>query len=99
MGGVVSKGVKLLQFFLSQDAQSYVYEVGVDRHNDVVCNCPVWSSKGSCKHSKFVISNMEDDDYLAELVDDPTDEDLMASEESEESYRMFIIKYGKIEAI
>lgn len=95
----MSKGVKLLQFFLSLDNQSFIYEVGIDRNDDVVCTCPMWKAKGSCKHAIFVIQNMEDGDYLAELVGDPTDADLMASEESEESYRLFIIKYGKIEAI
>lgn len=98
-GGVVSKGVKLLQFFLSTDPSSFVYEVGIDRFDDVVCTCPLWKSKGSCKHSTFVIKNMEDGDYLAELVGDPTDDELLDAETSEEKYRMFIIKYGKIEAI
>ena len=97
--GTVSKGVKLLQFFLAQDPQAFVYEVGIDKHEDVVCTCPVWSSKGSCKHSKFVIENMEDGDYLAELVGDPTDQELIEAETSDDKYRSFIIKYGKIEAL
>lgn len=97
---IMPKDVMLLQFFLSQEPNTFIHEVGIDKNGDVVCSCSIWSSKGSCKHSVFVISNMEEDgDYLAELLGDFTDEELAESMTSEENYRKFIVKYGKIEAI
>lgn len=99
MGEIVRDGVKVVQFFLSTDPHSYIYEVGFDRVGDIACTCQVWSSKGSCKHTQFVIERMEDDDYLSELVGEPTAEEIKEAAVSERAARNFIIKYGKIEAI
>ena len=99
MGETVRDGVKVVQFFLSTDSHSYIYEVGFDRVGDIACTCPVWGSKGSCKHTQFVIERMEDDDYLSELVGEPTADEIRAAAASDTAARKFIIKYGKIEAI
>jgi len=89
----------ITQLFLSETG---IHEVYIhNKNHKVKCDCNGFITRGVCKHSKFVmtrlnnnggvypveISNKADPIYVAEAANDPT------------AFREMLLKYGKIEAI
>jgi hypothetical protein len=95
--------VKLVQVFLNdtQVPGPSIFEVSITDEGRVVCNCPVFKTRSSCKHSKVVVSRMELNNgvYVPELSPDVTDEDIAKAHLSNKNSREFIIKFGIPEVI
>lgn len=91
--------VKLVQIFLSHGSSLGVYEVGITKSKSFVCTCPGFTAKNSCKHVNFVKSRVKTNEgvYPLEISTRCTDSDANKALESPESFREFIIKFGKIE--
>jgi len=93
--------MRLVQLFLSpsQTAGPGIYEVTSDPKGNLYCTCPGFIGRNSCKHSKFVGSRIDDNDghYPLEISSRATDEDTAKAKASNEAFREFVIKFGKIE--
>jgi hypothetical protein len=92
---------RLVQVFLSQ-AQTPgpgIFEVSVDEDGILSCTCALYVSRGLCKHTKFVTARIDDNNgnYPLEILRKATEEEAELAKASNEAYRSFIIKYGKIE--
>ena len=101
MEGKMDQETKLIQVFLSKDAASVpnIFEVSTNKGGDLVCSCPGFHGRGSCKHTKFVQDRIDGNDghYPLEISKRATQEDADKARDSSEAFREFIIKFGKIE--
>jgi hypothetical protein len=92
---------RLVQVFLSQSDTPgpNIYEVTADENGILYCTCPGFMGRKSCKHSKFVQARIENNkgNYPLEISSRATEEDAIKARASSESFREFIIKFGKIE--
>lgn len=98
MEGTV-EDTKLVQIFLSHGSALGIYEVSITKDKVFVCTCPGYTAKHSCKHINFVKSRVKNNEgvYPLEISTRCTDFDADKAMESPESFREFIIKFGKIE--
>jgi uncharacterized Zn finger protein len=89
---------KLVQIFLSPTSPG-VYEVSVDKGKNYHCTCPGYRGRGICKHTKFVDARVKQNNgtYPLEISTRVTQEDADKAQESNESFREFLLKFGKIE--
>lgn len=92
---------RTIQFFLSP-ANSQgpgIYEVMAYKNKDFVCDCPGFVSRNRCKHINFVKNRIEDNEgtYPLEISTRVSREEAETARESQEAFRKFLMKYGKIE--
>jgi hypothetical protein len=103
MEETLSTEVKLVQVFLNdtQVPGPSIFEVSITDEGRVVCNCPGFKSRHSCKHSKVIVGRMEINNgvYVPELLPSVTDEDITKAHLSNKNSREFIIKFGIPEVI
>lgn len=93
--------LRLVQVFLSQ-AQTpgpSIFEVSTDEHGDLFCTCSGFKGRTTCKHTKFVQARIDSNNgtYPLEISSRATEEEANVAKTSDEKFREFIIKYGKIE--
>ena len=92
---------RLLQVFLSktQVPGPSIYEVSVDDEGSLFCTCPKFEERPFCKHTKFVLTRIEDNNghYPLEILNKATEIEADLAKTSKDAYRSFIIRYGKIE--
>jgi hypothetical protein len=95
--------LKLIQVFLTQGSVPgpSVYEVSQTNDNTLVCTCPGYRGRGSCKHVKFVRARIEENDgvYPLEITYKATLEDATKAKQSNKDFRDFVLKFGKIEVV
>ena len=93
--------MKPLQFFLTEGEfpGPSIFEVFQTEDKKIICTCPTFKGRSSCKHVKFVKLRMDTDGgiYRLEYVGNPTYEEKEKSRRSFQDRKEFIIKYGKIE--
>jgi hypothetical protein len=98
---VEDEKLRLVQVFLSQNKTPGpgVYEVSVDDDTKLYCNCPGFSSRGICKHTRFVKSRIENNNgtYPLEISSKATQDDADNARHSNQAFREFVIKFGRIE--
>lgn len=93
---------RLIQVFLSQGLTPgpSIFEVTSDlSNNELSCTCPGFRGRNTCKHVKFVQARIDSNNgsYPLEISSRATKEEAQAARESDESFREFILRYGKIE--
>lgn len=97
----VSEPKRLVQVFLSQTQHPGpgIYEVSSDEEGDLYCTCPGYKGRSTCKHTKFVQARVESNNgnYPLEISSRATKEDADRAKKSNEEFREFVIKFGKIE--
>lgn len=98
----VSEDFRVIQFFLSPSNSPGpgIYEVSTNKpHTKLKCTCPGYSGRSTCKHTKFVRARIEQNDgvYPLEISTRATKEAAKEASGSNESFREFLLKYGKIE--
>jgi len=89
---------RTVQFFLSPRG---VFEVEIDLGSDEVrCTCPGFESRTVCKHTRTVVSRAKRNNgvYPLKVSSRASQKESDAAQESNESFRDFVIKYGYIEA-
>jgi hypothetical protein len=90
---------RTVQVFLSPTG---VFEVQL-RPNDThaKCNCPSYKIRNNCKHTKFVIERMDENDgHYAILVPEDVPEELAdTANDSAENFRNFVLKYARVEVL
>jgi hypothetical protein len=78
-----------------------VYEVSQTDDNSLVCTCPGFRGRNSCKHVKFVRARIETNDgvYPLEITYKATLDDANKARQSNKDFRDFVLKFGKIEVV
>jgi hypothetical protein len=99
----VNEDLKLIQVFLTQGnvPGPSVYEVSQDSNNKLVCTCPGFRGRMTCKHVKFVYARIESNNgtYPLEITYRATSEDAEKAQTSNKEFREFVLKFGKIEVV
>lgn len=97
----VNNNQRLVQVFLSQSQTPGpgVFEVSTNDNGVLSCTCPGFKGRSSCKHTKLVQTRIDTNNgsYPLEILREATLEEANKAKESNEGYRNFIIRYGKIE--
>lgn len=93
---------RLVQVFLSQSTTPgpSIFEVSSDLTNEnLYCTCPGYKARDTCKHIKFVKTRIDENNgsYPLEISDKATKAEADFAKASDDNFREFIIKYGKIE--
>jgi hypothetical protein len=93
---------RLVQVFLSQSQTPgpSIFEVSSDIENsNLYCTCPGFKGRSTCKHVMFVKARIDSNNgsYPLEISNRATKEEADLAKASEDNFREFIIKYGKIE--
>lgn len=99
-GSSMSSSWRTVQQFISEQAIG-VFDVDVNTETkETRCNCPVWTKKGSCKHTQFVNFRIKHTGHYSILVPNEVPEE-MAEEANEDpaKFREFVVKYAKIEVL
>jgi hypothetical protein len=79
-----------------------IFEVDVDiESQDIRCSCPGFETRKICKHTRFVIKKVTENDgtYPLKISSRATASETKSAQESYESFRDFAVKYGKIEIL
>ena len=101
MKGNKVTGNRLVQVFLSQSQTPGpgIYEVTTDNSGNLYCTCPGFKGRSTCKHSRFVDTRIKKNNgnYPLEISDRATQEDADKAKVSDDAFREFVIKFGKIE--
>ena len=97
----VNNNLRLVQVFLSQSQTPGpgIFEVSANSEGSLFCTCPGFNGRKSCKHTKLVGARIEQNhgSYPLEILNKATPEEAEKAKKSNEEYRNFIIRYGKIE--
>jgi len=92
---------KLLQVFLSpKDSPTPVIsEVYLGPKEKLICTCPGYRGRSSCKHIIFVKKRIEDHDgnYPLAVAKGAPKTEVEKAMTSPENFRKFVVAYGKIE--
>jgi hypothetical protein len=95
--------LKLMQVFLTQGNTPgpSVYEVSENQKNRLVCTCPGFRGRSTCKHVKFVQARVDNNGgvYPLEVTQRATIEDADKARQSNTDFREFVLKFGKIEVV
>lgn len=92
--------LKLVQVFLSQSSSiPAVFEVSARKDHSLHCTCPGYSSKNTCKHTRFVKARIDHNDgiYPMEISNKASHAEMQKAQESNKDFREFILKFGKVE--
>jgi hypothetical protein len=91
---------RLVQVFVGFEGVS---EVSVASHDTrkVSCTCPTFATSAKCSHSKFVRVRMAENEgnYVVQIPEDVPDEDAIEAMLSTDTWREFVKKHAKVEAI
>lgn len=101
-GNDMSVTRRLVQVFLSpaQTPGPGIFEVSTDTDSgDLNCTCPGFKGRSICKHTKFVQARLDSNGgtYPLEISSRATKEDAAKAKQSNESFREFVIRFGRIE--
>lgn len=93
---------RLIQVFITHKSNNPgpgIFEVSTDPDRNLSCNCPGFIVKSNCKHVALVESRISANDgkYPFDFSNKVTNVDIKKAMKTEESFREFIIKYGKVE--
>lgn len=89
------------QIFISAQAAG-VFEVEIDQSTSSIrCNCPVWKSRQSCKHTRFVGDRLKANRgrYAIVVPENIPEEEIVNVGDDPNKFRAFILKYGKVEVL
>jgi hypothetical protein len=99
----VSEELRLIQVFLTQQQTPgpSIFEVSTDKDDNLYCTCAGFRGRSFCKHVKFVKARIETNGgtYPLEISTKASREDAEKAQESNSTFRNFVIKYGKIEVL
>ena len=89
----------ITQIFLSDTG---VHEVHVNNLNHRLrCNCPGFSTRAACKHTRFVQTKMNQNGgiYPVEISNRIDKEESLLASEDPVAFRELLVNFGKIEAL
>lgn len=101
MRGRTVSEARLVQVFLSpgQTPGPGIFEVSANEEGVLFCTCPGYKGRKTCKHTKFVQARIDSNggNYPLEISSRATQEAAQKAKHSNEEFREFVIKYGRIE--
>lgn len=91
---------RTVQLFLDENGVHEV-QLDLDNSNRAKCTCQSFKTIAKCKHVSFVKKKVKDNGgmysiYIPEDIDDEIAFDMMSDAES---FRTFVLEYGKVEVI
>jgi hypothetical protein len=91
---------RTVQFFLGDNGVAEVL-VDAENHNKVMCTCKLFEKSQKCPHSIKVRMRMRSNDghYKIQIPDGIPDETVIEAMKTAESFRDFILHYGKVEIL
>jgi len=101
MKGYAVSDTRLVQVFLSpsQTPGPGIFEVSADDAGGIYCTCPGYKGRKTCKHTRFVQARIDSNNgtYPLEISSRATKEDATRAKESNDKFRDFVIRFGRIE--
>jgi len=96
------KDKRLLQVFLTNQSDNPgpgIFEVSSDSDKKLICTCPGFASKTSCKHTALIESRIQKNNgvYQFDFSVKVTKEELATAMQTEHAFRELVLKYGKVE--
>lgn len=96
------KEYRLIQVFLSQRSGTPgpgIFEVSGTDDQHFKCTCPGYEVRSHCRHIRHVQQKIADNGgtYPLELSTKATNEEAQKAMTSNDEFRKFILKYGRIE--
>jgi hypothetical protein len=93
---------RLLQIFLTYTPGKLgpgIFEVNSDKEKNLICNCPGFQSKNSCKHTALIESRIAKNNgvYQFDFSKKITAQELRDAMKTEKAFRELVIMYGKVE--
>jgi len=93
---------RLLQIFLSYQSDypgPSIFEVSSDQNKNLLCSCPGFKVKKTCKHVALIESRISKNNgvYQFEFSERITNDELRRAMKDEKSFRELVIRFGKIE--
>ena len=93
---------RLLQIFISHQSNNPgpgIFEVNTSSNQELSCTCPGFAAKSNCKHVALVESRIEagNGKYPFNFSTKVTTSEIASAMMSEQTFRDFVIKYGKVE--
>jgi hypothetical protein len=93
---------RLLQIFLTYTPGKLgpgIFEVNSDKEKNLICNCPGFQSKNSCKHTALIESRIAKNNgvYQFDFSKKITAQELRDAMKTEKDFRELVIMYGKVE--
>jgi hypothetical protein len=94
-------GTRLIQIFLSTSPTAAIFEVNAKEDKTLVCNCPGFASRSTCKHVKLVSNRISVNNgvYPFNWLIEVSEQDIKFAMDSEVVFRDFIIQSTKVEVI
>lgn len=99
---IVDENVRLVQLFLSNGSAAGVCEVSVNKKTkSLLCTCPGYEGRGTCKHVRFVKSRVDENGgtYPLELSTSVSEDEILEAHKSSNTFREFVIRHGVIEVL
>lgn len=88
--------MKTVQFFVGSTG---VEEVKLNSDKKFVCTCDGFKQRRKCKHVTWVEMQFEKDTFSMQIDKSTPDYEIKKAKESDEAFRNFLIRYGKIEVV
>ena len=93
---------RLLQVFLTNQSDNPgpgIFEVSSDSNKNLLCTCPGFASKSSCKHTALIESRIQKNNgvYQFDFSTKVSKEELATAMLTEQDFRNLVLKYGKVE--
>ena len=88
--------MKTIQFFIGSTG---VEEVKITSNNKFVCTCDGFINRKKCKHITWIELQFEKDTFPMQIDKATPDEAIKKARESNEAFREFLLRYGKIEVV
>lgn len=92
---------RLIQVFLSSSPTAAIFEVNTGNDKELICNCPGFASRSSCKHVRLVTSRIDANKgiYPFNWLTEVSEEDIRIAMATEQKFRDFIITRTKVEVL
>lgn len=91
---------RTVQLFLSNEGVSEV-EIDHENHVKLRCNCVEFNKVARCKHVRYVKEAMKQNDghYAIEIPEAIDDAEALVAMLNAETFRNFVVKYGKVKVL
>ena len=92
---------RTIQFFIFHFGVCEV-QIDVDDSDNIRCDCPLWSSRRGCHHSKWVRTkmNMNSGHYPLQLSSKKiNEEEIQRAIKSQQKFRKFVLQNTRIEVL
>lgn len=97
---MTEKRWRTIQFFLMPKGDG-VCEVQSDPEGNFRCDCQVFLSKKTCRHTRFVKKKSDSNNGLYPLQVSPraSSKEMAMAQKDLKKFRSFVLKYGKVEVL